>query len=259
MKIATWNVNSIRARTNRVTLWLEANVPDVLLLQETKVVDKSFPREAFEALGYHIELSGQPAYNGVAIASKLPIENIETGFPLKGDTEARGIAGTIAGIRIVNIYVPNGQQIGTAKFIYKQHWLDSLLTWLQQRYDPTEQIVVAGDFNIAPEDRDVHDPAIWHNSAISSNEVRHQLQALIDWGLTDSLRAVSDETGVFTWWDYQRAAFRFNKGLRIDLMLVTETLRERITSVVINRDDRKVQNGIEKPSDHIPVLLELRD
>ena len=259
MRIATWNVNSIRTREDRVLLWLEEHAPDVLCMQETKVVDEVFPRDGFEALGYHLELYGQRTYSGVAIASKLPIEEVEVGLPLEGDDEARGIAVTTDGVRIVDVYVPNGGQLGTDKFDYKLRWLDALCAWLEDWCDPSQPLVVAGDFNITPDDRDVHDPAAWQDSVMSSDEVRGRLQALLNWGLTDSLRAVSDEAGVFTWWDYRAGAFRFYKGLRIDLMLVTEPVRERIASVTTNRDDRKVRKGVEKPSDHIPVMLELRD
>lgn len=259
MRIATWNVNSIRTREDRVLLWLEEHAPDVLCIQETKVVDDAFPRDGFEALGYDLQLYGQRTYNGVAIASKLPIEDVEVGLPLTEDGEARGIAATIDGVRIVGPYVPNGRKVGTDKFQYKLDWLDALCEWLEDRHDPSDSLVMCGDFNIAPDDRDVHNPAAWEGSVQCSDEERARFQTLLRWGLADSLRAVSDEAGVFTWWDYRAGAFRFNQGLRIDLMLATEPVRERIVSVTTNRDDRKVRKGVEKPSDHIPVLLELRD
>jgi exodeoxyribonuclease-3 len=259
MRIATWNVNSIRTREDRVLLWLEENAPDVLCIQETKVVDDAFPREGFEALGYELSIFGQRTYNGVAIASKLPIEDTETGLPLADDEEARGIAATIGGVRIVGIYVPNGREAGTDKYEYKLRWLDALRAWLDDRYDLAQPLVVAGDFNIAPDDRDMHDPEGWAGGVMCTDEVRARLQALLRWGLSDALRLVSDEAGVYTWWDYRAGAFRFNKGLRIDLMLVTEPVRQRITAVTTNRDDRKVRKGVEKPSDHIPVVLDLRD
>ena len=259
MRIATWNVNSIRTRHDRVLLWLDENQPDVLCLQETKVVDDDFPREGFEERGYSLSLYGQRTYNGVAIASKLPVEDVELGLPLAGDEDARGIAATIDGVRVVSLYVPNGRRLDDDHYAYKLRWLEALHSWLEQHGDPAVPLVLAGDFNVAPDDRDVHDPAAWQGTVMNSDEVRAGLQKLLDWGLTDALRAVSDEAGIFTWWDYRAGAFRFNKGLRIDLMLVTDPVRDRIESVTTKRDDRKVRKGVEKPSDHIPVLLELRD
>jgi exodeoxyribonuclease-3 len=259
VRIATWNVNSIRTREDRVLLWLDEHAPDVLLMQETKTVDDNFPREGFEERGYELSIHGQRTYNGVAIASKLPIEDVESGLPLEGDEEARGIAATIGGVRVVDLYVPNGRKVGTDKFEYKLRWLDALARWLGERCSPREPLVVAGDFNIAPDDRDVHDPERWAGGVMCSEDERGRLETLLQWGLSDALRAVTDEAGLFTWWDYRAGAFRFNWGLRIDLMLVTEPLRERIVSVETNRDDRKVRQGVEKPSDHIPVTLELSD
>jgi exodeoxyribonuclease-3 len=259
MRISTWNVNSIRTREDRVLLWLEENQPDVLCMQETKVLDEDFPREGFERLGYDLLLYGQRTYNGVAIASRLPIEDVELGLPLEGDDEARGIAATIGGLRVVDLYVPNGRQVGTDKFDYKLRWLDSLARWLAERCSPREPLAVLGDFNIAPDDRDVHDPAQWAGRVMCSDEERGRLEVLLGWGLFDALREVNHESGIFTWWDYRAGAFRFNRGLRIDLALVTEPLRGRIESVTTNRDDRKVRQGVEKPSDHIPVTLQLRD
>lgn len=259
MRIATWNVNSIRTREDRVLLWLDENQPDVLLLQETKVVDDDFPRAGFEERGYSLSLYGQRTYNGVAIASKLPIDDVEVGFPLADDEDARTIAATIGGVRIVGLYVPNGRRLDADHYQYKLRWLDALRIWLEERCDPSQPLVMAGDFNIAPDDRDVHDPAEWQGTVMNSDDVRTRLQALLSWGLTDSLRAINDEPGVFTWWDYRAGAFRFNKGLRIDLMLVTDPIRERIEAVTTDRNDRKVRKGVEKPSDHIPVTLDLRD
>jgi len=259
MRISTWNVNSIRTREDRVLLWLDEHEPDVLCMQETKVVDDDFPREGFEARGYELSIFGQRTYNGVAIASRLPITDVELGLPLDGDEEARGIAATIGGVRIVDLYVPNGRKLGTDKFEYKLAWLDAMARWLGERCDPAEPLAVVGDFNIAPDDRDLHDPAAWAGGVMCSDEERARLQALLRWGLFDSLREMTDEAGVFTWWDYRGGAFRFNQGLRIDLALVTEPLRARIESVTCSRDDRKVRAGVEKPSDHVPVTLEIRD
>jgi exodeoxyribonuclease-3 len=259
VRIATWNVNSIRTREDRVLLWLDEHEPDVLLLQETKVVDDDFPREGFEERGYSLSLYGQRTYNGVAIASKLPLEDVETGVPLAGDEDARGIAATIAGIRVVGLYVPNGRRLDHEHYQYKLRWLDALHIWLREQADPASPLILAGDFNIAPDDRDVHDPAEWQDTVMNSDDVRTRLQTVLAWGLSDALRATTDEAGIFTWWDYRAGAFRFNKGLRIDLMLVTDPVRERIEAVTTDRNDRKVRKGVEKPSDHIPVTLDLRD
>ena len=259
MRIATWNVNSIRTREDRVLLWLDEHEPDVLCMQETKVIDDDFPRAGFEERGYSLSLLGQRTYNGIAIASRLPVTDVEAGLPLVGDEEARGIAVTVGGIRVVGLYVPNGRQVGTDKYEYKLAWLDALRGWLDERCDASEPLILAGDFNIAPDDRDMHDPEGWAGGPMCSDDVRARLQSLLSWGLVDSLREVSDEAGVYTWWDYRAGAFRFNKGLRIDLMLATDPVRERIESVTTNREDRKVRKGVEKPSDHIPVILELGD
>lgn len=259
MRIATWNVNSIRTREDRVLLWLDENEPDVLLLQETKVVDDDFPRAGFEERGYALSLYGQRTYNGVAIASKLPVEDLEVGLPLARDEDARGIAATIGGIRIAGLYVPNGRRLDDDHYQYKLRWLDALHVWLREQADPASPLILAGDFNIAPDDRDVHDPAEWQGTVMNSDEVRARLQTLLDWGLSDALRVTTDEAGIFTWWDYRAGAFRFNKGLRIDLMLVTDPIRDRIEAVTTDRNDRKVRKGVEKPSDHIPVTLDLRD
>ena len=259
MRIASWNVNSIRTREDRVLLWLDEHQPDVLLMQETKVLDDAFPRDGFEQRGYTLALHGQRTYNGVAIASKLPLDDLELGLPLEDDDDARGIAASIAGIRVVGLYVPNGRRLDADHYQYKLRWLDALHDWLEARCDPAAPLILAGDFNIAPDDRDIHDPAEWGDTVMNSTEVRARLQRLLGWGLTDALRATTDEDGIFTWWDYRAGAFRFNKGLRIDLMLVTDPVRARIDAVTTNRDDRKVRKGVEKPSDHIPVTLDLRD
>jgi len=259
MRIATWNVNSIRTRVDRVLLWLDEHQPDVLCMQETKVVDDNFPREGFEERGYSLSLLGQRTYNGVAIASRLPVEDVERGLPLADDEDARGIAATIGGVRIVSLYVPNGRQLEADHYQYKLRWLDALRAWLDEHHKPSDPLILVGDFNVAPDDRDVYDPAAFEGSVMNSDEVRARLQTLLDWGLVDSLRTVTDEPGVFTWWDYRGGAFRFNQGLRIDLMLASDPVRERIVSVTTHRDDRKVRKGVEKPSDHVPVTLELRD
>ena len=259
MRIATWNVNSVRTREDRVLLWLREHEPDVLCMQETKVVDEDFPREGFEELGYTVSIHGQKTYNGVAIASRLPVEDVVVGLPLEGDDEARGIAVTVGGVRIVDVYVPNGSEVGSEKYAYKLRWLDALGEWLDGNADPSEALVVAGDYNIAPDDRDVWDAEAWRGQVLCTDEERARFQSLLRWGLTDALRAVNDAPEVYTQWDYRGAAFRFNQGVRIDHLLVSEPVRARMESVELSRDDRKVREGVAKPSDHIPVTLVLRD
>jgi len=259
MRIATWNVNSIRTREDRVLLWLREHEPDVLCMQETKVVDEDFPREGFEELGYEVSIHGQRTYNGVAIASKVPIEDVVVGLPLEGDEEARGIAVTAGGVRVVDLYVPNGGVVGSEKYAYKLRWLDALCDWLEGHAAPSEALVLAGDYNIAPDDRDVWDPEGYRDQVLCSDEERARFQWLLRWGLTDALRAVNDEAGVFTQWEYRGGAFRFNQGVRIDHLLVSDSVKARLQTVEWSRDDRKVRDGVAKPSDHIPVTLVLED
>jgi exodeoxyribonuclease III len=259
MRIATWNVNSVRTRLDRVLLWLQEHEPDVLCMQETKVVDDDFPREGFEELGYEVSIHGQKTYNGVAIASRMPVSEVEVGLPLDGDEEARGIAVTVGGVRVVDVYVPNGSEVGSEKYAYKLRWLDALGEWLDRHADPSEALVVAGDYNIAPDDRDVWDAELWRGQVLCTEEERARFQSLLRWGLTDALRAVNDAAEVYTQWDYRGAAFRFNQGVRIDHLLVSEPVRARLEAVELSRDDRKVRDGVAKPSDHIPVTLVLND
>ncbi|MBT5772797.1 MAG: exodeoxyribonuclease III [Dehalococcoidia bacterium] len=259
MRIATWNVNSVRTREDRVLLWLREHEPDVLCMQETKVVDEDFPTAGFEELGYTVSIHGQKTYNGVAIASRLPVEDVVVGLPLDGDDEARGIAVTVGGVRIVDVYVPNGSEVGSDKYAYKLRWLDALGAWLDGNADPSAALVVTGDYNIAPDDRDVWDAEAWRGQVLCTDEERARFQSLLRWGLTDALRAVNDEASVYTQWDYRGAAFRFNQGVRIDHLLVSGPVLERLQSVELSRDDRKVRDGVAKPSDHIPVTLVLSD
>ncbi len=231
--------------------------PDVLCLQEPKVADDAFPRSGFEELGYEVACHGQPTYNGVALISQLPMSDLATGLPFPSDDQARGMSALIGGIRIISIYVPNGRKVDSEHYRYKLLWLDALGTWLSETADPAEALVLAGDFNIAPDDRDVHDVEASRGQLLASDAERARFQALLDWGLTDSLREVRAEAGVYTWWDFRGGAFRFNRGLRIDHVLTTGPLRERIGAVECSRDDRKVRAGVAGPSDHIPVTLVL--
>ena len=256
MKIATWNVNSIRTRLEQVVQWLQANQVDVLCLQETKVIDKDFPRSPLEQLGYHLYISGQKAYNGVAILSRQPLENCSMGFaPILGfedlDEQKRLITGVVEGIRIVNVYVPNGAAVGSEKYDYKLQWLNLLKAYLKSLLPAP--ILICGDFNIAPENRDIFerdDPI--EKLIMASPKERQALQAIIELGWADAFRKFTQEGEHFTWWDYRTGAFRRNHGWRIDLHYLTPDLYERATSCAIDREPRK----LEKPSDHAPVIVE---
>ena len=254
MKIATWNVNSIRSRLGRAVAWTERNLPDVLCLQETKCADAEFPLDAFTALGYHAQIFGQRTYNGVAILSREPAEDVVRGLPGEGeDAHRRLIAATIGGVRIVDVYVPNGGTLSSEKFPYKLDWLDRLHGFLATQGPPERPLVLLGDFNIAPEDRDVHDPELWRGQVLFhplEHERLHRLQSL---GLYDLFRKHHADAGLYSWWDYRMLGFPKNLGLRIDLILATEPILARCTSCVIDRNERKGKN----PSDHAPVVAEI--
>jgi exodeoxyribonuclease III len=248
--IACWNVNSINSRLSRAVEFLKRHQPDVLCLQELKCIDEKFPAAAFEAIGYHAAVFGQKTYNGVAIIAKEPIEKVQRGFQ-DGveDPAARFIAGTVGKIRIVSVYVPNGQAVGTAAYQYKLEWVGRLRRYLNS-CDFASDLVVAGDFNVAPEPRDVHDPAAWEGQVLTSEPERAALREVVELGLEDTFRLHHEQPGAYSWWDYRQLAFPFNKGLRIDLILATPHLAKRCVSANIDRDERKG----EKPSDHAPCL-----
>ncbi len=236
-----------------VLQWLEAARPDVLCLQEIKCLNEKFPGEEFMARGYHVLTHGQRTYNGVAILSKREGEDVRRGFPQDDDTaQARMIAATIEGVRILNVYIPNGQTVGSEKFGYKLDWMKRLRRFLDTTTDKSAQVLLCGDFNVAPEDRDVHDPAAWQGSVLVSPEERAALEVIKEWGFIDAFRLHNQESEQFSWWDYRAAAFRRNMGLRIDHIWVTEPLAARCTSVVIDKEPRKW----ERPSDHTPVIAE---
>ena len=255
MIIATHNVNSLRARLERVTAWLERVQPDVVCLQETKVTDDLFPREPMEALGYHVAVHGQKTYNGVAILSKTPLEDVVAGIADFDDPQARSITATTAGIRVRCLYVPNGKEIPSDKYEYKKAWLDALIAETRASWDPTIPTVLTGDFNITFDDRDMWDPDGQRESVFHSTPERDRLQALVSWGLTDAFRLHFEDAGVYTWWDYRQARFRRGMGLRIDHFLISAPLVPRCSAVTVHRDERKG----EKPSDHAPVVMELED
>lgn len=253
MKIATWNVNSIAARLPVVLQWLEQAAPDVLCLQEIKCVDEKFPRDAFAERGYHVETKGQPTYNGVAILSRLPIEDVQRGFPDDDDTaQSRVIAATVGGARIVNVYIPNGQAVGSDKYVFKLAWLKQLRGYFDSHYQPTAPVLLCGDFNVAPEDRDVHDPQAWEGSVLVSDAERAALDEVKAWGFVDAFRMHNQEPKQFSWWDYRALGFRRNAGLRIDHIWVTEALASQCRAAFIDKEPRRW----ERPSDHTPVIAE---
>ena len=253
MKLATWNVNSLKVRLPQVLQWLADNPVDVLCLQETKLTDDKFPVAEINAAGYHVVFSGQKTYNGVAILSKLPITDVVKNNPRYEDAQQRILAATIDGMRIICAYVPNGQAVDSDKYIYKLAWLESLREWLDEEMRTHEHLAILGDYNIAPDDRDVHDPAEWAGQVLCSDKERAALLALNELGLTDSFRMFEQADKSFSWWDYRMLGFRRNRGLRIDHILLSKTLAARCTACAIDRVPRKwVQ-----PSDHAPVIATL--
>jgi len=257
MRIATWNVNSVRSRLDQLTAWLARSAPDVLCMQETKVEDDLFPHAALAEVGYRAVTFGQKTYNGVAIAAKLglAIEDVKRNLDDDAsDAQRRLIAATIEGVRIVNVYVPNGQAVGTAAFGYKLDWLGRLHRDLLGHGAPDQDLVVCGDFNVAPETLDVHDPRLWEGGLLCTSEERAALKQLLEWGLVDVYRDLHQgEPGLYSWWDYRMGAFRKNRGLRIDLALCTRGLAARCRSAIIDKRPRE----LERPSDHAPVVLEI--
>ena len=255
MKVATWNVNSVGARLPLVQKWLSAAGPDVLCLQETKCTDDKFPAEAFAELGYRSEVYGQRTYNGVAILSRALASDVQRGFPDDEEgSHARLLAATVSGVRIVNVYVPNGQAVGTDKYRFKLEWMKRLRAFFDESYEEDAQVLLCGDFNVAPEERDVHDPDLWQGRILFSKRERAALDEIKGWGLTDAFRMHTEEGGHFSWWDYRQGSFRRNAGLRIDHIWVSTTLAARCTGAWIDKEPR----GWERPSDHTPVVAEFK-
>jgi exodeoxyribonuclease-3 len=252
MKVATWNVNSLKVRLPHVLDWLAASEVDVLCLQETKTTDENFPVDEITAAGYHVAYSGQKTYNGVAILSKQPATDIITDIPGLDDPQRRILGATIDGVRVLDLYVVNGQEVGSEKFEHKLFWLDKVTDHIRTQLQEHEQFVVVGDFNIAPDDRDVYDPEAWHERILCSTPERNALQKIIDLGLTDTFRLFEQEENSYSWWDYRAAAFRRNRGLRIDLVLASRTLADNCVSCEIDKEPR----SLERPSDHTPVVAE---
>ncbi len=253
MKIASWNVNSVKARRERLLAWLEKHKPDVLCLQELKTVDDGFPAEEVRALGYHFALLGQRTYNGVAILARSELEDVRNSLDDgDDDVESRLISARVNGVRVISCYVPNGQAITSDKYAYKLRWLDRLLAYLPRHHVASEPLVLCGDFNIAPEDRDCCDPVAWQDSVLCHELVRERWQRLRELGLVDTYRLHEQAAGKFSWWDYRMLSFPKGKGLRIDFVLASQPLAERCTSAAIDRDERKGK----LPSDHAPVIAE---
>jgi exodeoxyribonuclease-3 len=254
MRIASWNVNSLKVRLPQVLDWMAHHRPDVLGLQETKLTDAKFPVAAIEEAGYHVAHSGQPTYNGVALIARQPPVDVVTGIPGFQDDQKRVIAGTIGDVRVINLYVVNGKEVGSEKFEYKLRWFEAVHSWIADELSRHDRLVVIGDFNIAPDDRDVHDPEAWHEKILCSTPEREALTRLLDLGLHDSFRLFEQPDRVFSWWDYRAAAFRRGMGLRIDLILCSDALRDGCRTSYIDKEPRRN----ERPSDHAPAVAEFQ-
>ncbi len=252
LKVASWNVNSLKVRLPHVLAWCSEAAPDVLALQETKLTDDKFPHEELEAAGYRSVFSGQPTYNGVAILSREEGQDIVTDIPELNDPQRRILAATFGGVRVIDLYVVNGKEVGSDKFDYKMEWLARVTDWIGEEIQRHENVIVLGDFNIAPDDRDVYDPEAWHESILCSTAERTALQRMLDLGLVDTFRLFEQPEKSYSWWDYRQAAFRRGLGLRIDLVLASSGLAKRCTASYIDVEPRRQ----ERPSDHTPVVAE---
>ncbi|WP_395373541.1 exodeoxyribonuclease III [Marinicella sp. W31] len=252
MKIASWNVNSLKVRLQHVLQWLEQEQPDVLALQETKTEDSQFPLEAFTESGWEVVFSGQKTYNGVAIIAKSLPQDVVTDIPDLDDPQRRIQAATVDDVRIINLYVVNGEAPGSEKFAYKMDWLQKVTAFIESQIETYGDVVVLGDFNIAPDERDVHDPVKWKDKILCTNEERNCLNEILDLGLQDTFRLMHDDADHFSWWDYRMNGFVRGYGLRIDLVLATEELSETLAAAWIDKTPR----GWERPSDHTPVIAE---
>lgn len=257
MLIATWNVNSIIARLPNVVRWLDLVNPDVLCMQETKCTDDKFPYEPFQLRGYNCQILGQQAYNGVAILTKDTCDIRHRNYPGDDETaQSRLIATNVRGIDVVTVYIPNGQMVGSEKYGFKLEWMKRLREFLDSNYSPSSSsLLLCGDFNVAPDERDVHDPRLWQGRILFSEREREALEEIKRWGFTDAFRLHTEEGGNFSWWDYRAGAFRRNMGLRIDHVWISQPLVARNIRTWIDREPRKW----EKPSDHAPVVAEFSE
>lgn len=253
LKVASWNVNSLKVRLDQVINWLQASNTDILALQETKLLDENFPIGAFQELGFHVVFSGQKTYNGVAIISRYPIKDVLTDVPTMADPQRRILAATIGKLRLINLYVPNGSEVGSEKYNYKLHWLENVRHFIGQQLKEFPSLAVVGDFNIAPEDVDVHDPKEWEGSVLVSQPEREALAKILELGLNDSFRMLHPHEQAFSWWDYRAAGFRRNRGLRIDHVFLSHPLQSQCTASEIDAEPRRS----ERPSDHAPVWVNL--
>ena len=255
MKLATWNVNSLAIRLPQLLAWLETHRPDVMALQETKLEDEKFPRLEIEALGWRCETFGQKSYNGVALLTREPASDVVRNIPGFDDPQARVVAATVAGLRVIGAYFPNGQSPGSEKFAYKMRWLEALCAWVRAEQARHPHLVLMGDYNIAPHDADVHDPAAWEGQIMCTPEERGHFGSLCDGGLIDAFRLFEQPPKSWSWWDYRQLSFQKGKGLRIDHILVSPALRSRVVACSIDRPTRKNP----RPSDHAPVVAEIAD
>lgn len=251
-RIATWNVNSIRVRLEQVLQWLEVVQPDVLGLQETKVTDPDFPLAEFVQAGYTACFSGQKSYNGVAVLSKHAMTNVVTDFPQFVDPQRRVLGGVVDGVFVFNLYVPNGSEVGSEKYLYKLEWLEHLQKFTESLVNQYEHVILLGDFNIAPEDRDVHDPIAWTGKVLVSAKERAAFFGLLQHSLVDCFRLFNTADGLFSWWDYRMAGFQRNHGVRIDHILATDSLAELGSGCFVDMAPR----GLQRPSDHAPVVAD---
>lgn len=254
MKLATWNVNSLKVRLPQVLDWLAANQPDVLCLQETKLEDANFPQAEIEAAGYSVLFSGQKTYNGVALLSRQAGTEVVSSMPRYDDVQKRVLAATVEGVRVICVYIPNGQSLDSDKYQYKLAWLAGLKTWLQEELARYPKLALLGDYNIAPDERDVHDPQAWEGQVLCSPPERAAFRDMIGLGLHDAFRLFEQPEKLFSWWDYRMNAFRRNMGLRIDHILLSGELARNCTACAIDKETRK----LERPSDHAPVMAEIR-
>ena len=262
MKIATWNINGIKARHDNLISWLEQSSPDIACLQEIKSADENFPREAIEALGYNLETHGQKSFNGVAILSKLPIDEAQRGLPLisnkdEPDEQARFIQATVSiegrALHVISLYLPNGNPVDSDKFPYKLSWMGRLEAWIKAKLMQEEAFVLAGDYNVIPMPEDCHDPAVWEGDALFCDESRTAFRRLLNLGLVEAVRTTTDADQTYTFWDYQAGAWQKNNGIRIDHHLLSPEAAKLLKSVSVEKGVR----AWEKPSDHVPVVIEL--
>ncbi len=255
MKIASWNVNSLRVRLPHVLDWLASAKPDILVLQETKMTDDQFPEAAIREAGYHVVFNGQKTYNGVAVLSKVPAEEVLFDLPGLEDPQRRIVAARFGDLQVLNLYVVNGSEVGSEKFAYKLDWLEKVTAWVGEKVKQHQKFIILGDFNIAPTDRDVHNPKSWHEKILCSTPERNALKKLLNLGFSDSFRLFEQDDELWSWWDYRSGGLENNKGLRIDLVLTSDLLSEQCVASYIDKEPRTW----ERPSDHAPAVAEFRN